>query len=124
MLIDNEQSAGRRAASDYLRQLLLKPGSYRQSWERHVVRARQGTINQLAVAEVLARHASVRATGQAAAGPSAGPDLVNGERAPISPHQLKDTVARALSGRLLSRPALAAPPSAAAPAVARAAGSS
>jgi hypothetical protein len=106
MLIDNGQSAGRRAASDYLRQLLLKPGSYRQSWERHVVRARQGTINQLAVAEVLARHASVRATGQAANGSSAGGDLANGERAPISPHQLKDTVARALSGRLLSRPAL------------------
>ena len=95
MLIDNEQSAGRRAASDYLRQLLLKPGSYRQSWERHVVRARQGTINQLAVAEVLARHVSVRANGQPA----------GGEHAPISPHQLKDTVARALSGRLLSRPA-------------------
>ena len=97
MPIGNAQSAGRRAASDYLRQLLLKPGSYRESWEQHVLRARQGTINQLAVAEVLARHVSVRANGQPA----------GGEHAPISPHQLKDTVARALSGRLLSKPALA-----------------
>jgi hypothetical protein len=85
------QSAGRRAAADYLRQLLLKPGEYRKTWEQHVVRARQGTINQLAVAEVLARHLSA----------------VPGARAStIQAHQLKDTVSRALSGRLLSKPAL------------------
>jgi hypothetical protein len=83
------QSDGRRAASDYLRQLLLKPGAYRHAWECHVVRARPGTINQLAVSDVLARYMS--ATGRAAA---------------ILPHQLKDTVSRALSGRLLSKPAL------------------
>jgi hypothetical protein len=83
------QSDGRRAASDYLRQLLLKPGVYRHAWECHVVRTRPGTINQLAVSDVLARHLSV--TGRAAA---------------ILPHQLKDTVSRALSGRLLSKPAL------------------
>jgi len=56
-----------------------------------VVRARSGAINQLAVAEVLARHLSAKA------GADAGPVL---------PYQLKDTVSRALSGQLLSRPAL------------------
>jgi hypothetical protein len=86
-------SAGRRAASDYLRQLLLKPGDYRRSWEQHVVRARHDSINQLAVAEVLAKHlwCSPRGPGDTE----------------VMPHQLKDTVSRALSGRLLSRPALA-----------------
>jgi hypothetical protein len=85
------QPAGRRAAADYLRQLLLKPGPYRQTWQRHVVRARRDAINQLAVAEVIARHLSGTPGAQATA---------------IMPHQLKDTVSRALSGRLLSRPAL------------------
>lgn len=86
------QSPGRRAASLYLQQLLLKPGTYRQSWEQHVSRSRSGAVNQLAVAEVLARH------------------LWSSPRAPAdlntTPHQLKDTVSRALSGRLLSRAAL------------------
>jgi hypothetical protein len=85
------QPAGRRAAADYLRQLLLKPGPYRQTWQRHVVRARRDAINQLAVAEVIARHLSGTPGAQATG---------------IMPHQLKDTVSRALSGRLLSRPAL------------------
>jgi hypothetical protein len=83
----------RRAASAYLQQLLLKPGDYRQSWEQYVSRERQGTINQLAVAEVIARH------------------LWSSPRTPsddhVTSHQLKDTVSRALTGRLLSRPALA-----------------
>jgi hypothetical protein len=83
---------GRRAASHYLQQLLLKPGSYRRSWEQYVSRERPGTINQLAVAEVIARH------------------LWSVPRSPadvdVTPHQLKDTVSRALTGRLLSRPAL------------------
>jgi hypothetical protein len=83
----------RRAASAYLQQLLQKPGGYRQSWERYVSRERQGTINQLAVAEVIARH------------------LWSAPRTPrdahVTPHQLKDTVSRAITGRLLSRPALA-----------------
>jgi hypothetical protein len=86
------QAAGRRAASDYLRQLLLKPGSYRQAWEKHVIRARHGSINQLAVAEVLARHVARSGGAQASA---------------VLPRQLKDTVSRALSGRLLSRQMLA-----------------
>jgi hypothetical protein len=83
---------GRRAASDYLQQLLLKPGAYRQSWEQYVSRERRGTINQLAVAEVIARHLSSSPRTPADEG--------------ITPHQLKDTVSRALTGRLLSRPAL------------------
>ncbi len=89
---DMKRQDGRRAASQYLQQLLLKPGAYRQSWERYVSRERRGTINQLAVAEVIARH------------------LWSEPRSPadaqITPHQLKDTVSRALTGRLLSRPAL------------------
>jgi hypothetical protein len=89
---DAKRHESRRAASQYLQQLLLKPGVYRESWERYVSRERRGTINQLAVAEVIARH------------------LWSVPRSPadaqISPHQLKDTVSRALTGRLLSRPAL------------------
>jgi hypothetical protein len=84
---------GRRAASAYLQQLLLKPGLYRQSWEQYVSRERQGTINQLAVAEVIARHLR------------SAPRTPSDEH--VTPHQLKDTVSRALTGRLLSRPALA-----------------
>lgn len=84
---------GRRAASDYLRELLLKPGGYRSAWEQYATRERRGTINQLAVAEVLARH--LQSSPRTAADPS------------VTPHQLKDTVSRALTGRLLSRAALA-----------------
>ncbi len=84
-------SAGLQAASAYLQQLLLKPGEYRQAWEQHVVRARPGSINQLAVAEVLARYLQSQAPDDAA----------------LRPLQIKDTVSRALSGRMLSRPALA-----------------
>ncbi|HTX82396.1 MAG TPA: hypothetical protein VME44_09475 [Streptosporangiaceae bacterium] len=83
---------GRRAASDYLQQLLLTPGSYRQAWEQYASRERRGTINQLAVAEVIARHLWLTPR---------GPGDVE-----ITPHQLKDTVSRALTGRLLSRSAL------------------
>jgi hypothetical protein len=83
---------GRQAASDYLQQLLLKPGRYRQTWEQYISRERRGTINQLAVAEVIARHLSST--------PRSPAD------ADLTPHQLKDTVSRALTGRLLSRPAL------------------
>ncbi len=81
---------GRQAASAYLQQLLLKPGDYRQAWERHVVRARTGSINQLAVAEVLTGYLRSKAPTDA----------------PLRPLQIKDTVSRALSGRMLSRPAL------------------
>jgi hypothetical protein len=90
---NNVRPDGRRAASDYLRELLLKPGGYRMAWEQYATRERQGTINQLAVAEVLARHL------QSAPRTASDPD--------VTPHQLKDTVSRALTGRLLSRSALA-----------------
>lgn len=86
-------TAGRRAAASYLRDLLQRPGAYRRMWEQYVVRSRSGVITQLAVAEVLARHlwSYPRVPGDAE----------------VLPHQLKDTVSRALSGRLLSRSALA-----------------
>jgi hypothetical protein len=89
---DAPAAAGRRAAASYLRELLQRPGGYRRLWEQHVVRARSGEITQLAVAEVLARR------------------LWSYPRVPgdvdVLPHQLKDTVSRALSGRLLSRSTL------------------
>jgi hypothetical protein len=83
----------RRAAASYLRELLLRPGRYRRIWEQHAVRIRPGEINQLAVAQAISQHLWDHPR---AAGPS---DVVA--------HQLKDTVSRALSGRLLSRQALA-----------------
>jgi hypothetical protein len=85
-------SAGQRAAAEYLRGLLLKPGSYRQAWEQHVVRLRDGVINQMAVAEVLSLHMR---SGQSQSGDT---DTLRS--------QLKTTVAEALSGRLLNRPVL------------------
>lgn len=89
---DAPAAAGRRAAASYLRELLQRPGGYRRLWEQHVIRARSGEITQLAVAEVLARR------------------LWSYPRVPgdvdVLPHQLKDTVSRALSGRLLSRSTL------------------
>jgi hypothetical protein len=91
---DSVQTAGngRGLAAAYLRQLLLRPGAYRRLWEPHVVRERRGEINQLAVAEVLAEHlwSYPRTAGDA----------------DVMPRQLKDSVSRALSGRLLSRPLL------------------
>jgi hypothetical protein len=84
--------AGRRAAATYLHQLLLRPGSYRRMWAQNAIRDRPGEVNQLAVAEVLARRLwnYPRARGDA----------------DVLPRQLKDTVSRALSGRLLSRSTL------------------
>ncbi|HXS62786.1 MAG TPA: hypothetical protein VN767_07915 [Streptosporangiaceae bacterium] len=91
-MTDARASAGRRAAAGHLRELLAQPGRYRRRWEQHVVRSRPAEINQLAVAEVLARH------------------LWSSPRVPgdedVMARQLKDTVARALSGSLLSRSTL------------------
>jgi len=86
-------SPGRRAAARFLHELLAQQGPYRRRWEREVVRSRPGEITQLAVAQVLARYlwSHPRATGDADA----------------LPRQLKDTVSRALSGAMLSRPTLA-----------------
>jgi hypothetical protein len=82
----------RQAAAEYLRELLLRPGRPRRTWERYAERSRQGQVNQLAVAEVLARHLS-------------GHPRQAGDR-DVLPRQLKDTAARALSGRLLTRATL------------------
>jgi hypothetical protein len=86
-------AAGRQAAGRYLRELLLRPGRYRQLWESRAERTRPGSINHLAVADVLAHHLwdSPRAAGSS----------------DVLARQLKDTVGRALSGRLLSRSTLA-----------------
>lgn len=90
---DPQFAAGREAAAKYLRELLLRQGRYRAQWEQSAERVRPGRINHLAVAEVLAQH------------------LWNAPRdsgdADVLPRQLKDTVGRALSGRLLSRGTLA-----------------
>ncbi len=92
-MADAPAAAGRRAAAAYLCALLSQQGRYRRRWEQHAVRSRPGEITQLAVAEVLARHLwnHPRVTGDE----------------DVLARQLKDTVARALSGALLSRPTLA-----------------
>lgn len=92
-MTDAPASAGRRAAAGYLHQLLAQQGRYRRRWQQHAVRSRPGEITQLAVAEVLARHLWSH-------------PRVSGDEDAIG-RQLKDTVARALSGSLLSRPTLA-----------------
>ena len=91
-MTESPSSAGRQAAASYLRELLYRPGRYRRLWEQHAVRIRAGEINQLAVAETIAAYLwdHPRTAG-------------NGD---VLAHQLKDTVARSLSGRLLSRGAL------------------
>lgn len=92
-MADAPAAAGRRAAATYLCELLAHQGRYRRLWEQHAARSRPGEITQLAVAEVLARHLwnHPRVTGDE----------------DVLARQLKDTVARALSGALLSRPTLA-----------------
>lgn len=87
-----EQHAYRQAAAAYLRELLLRPGRYRRKWEQYAERSRPGQVNQLAVAEVLARYrwSHPRERGDS----------------DVLPRQLKDTVLRALSGKMLSRATL------------------
>jgi hypothetical protein len=89
---DVPSARGRQAAASYLRELLLRPGRYRRIWEQHAMRIRAGEINQLAVGEALAAYlwCNPRETGDS----------------DVTAHQLKDTVGRALTGRLLSRAAL------------------
>ncbi|HEY3732722.1 MAG TPA: hypothetical protein VGL63_02295 [Streptosporangiaceae bacterium] len=87
-MTDTTQDAYRQAAATYLRELLLRPGRYRRRWEQYAERSRPGRVNQLAVAEVLARYrwSHPRAEGDT--------DLLA--------RQLKDTVLRAMSGKMLS----------------------
>lgn len=84
--------AYRQAAAAYLRELLLRPGRYRRRWEQYAERSRAGQVNHLAVAEVLARYrwSHPRTQGDT--------DMLA--------RQLKDTVLRALSGKMLSRATL------------------
>jgi hypothetical protein len=91
-LTDSGQDAYRQAAAAYLRELLLRPGRYRRRWEQYAERSRPGQVNQLAVAEVLARYRWDHPRGQGDA------DLLA--------RQLKDTVLRAMSGKMLSRATL------------------
>src|SRR5580698_550303 len=79
---------GRRAAAEYLRQLLLKPGRYRDLWQARVPKPRDGVINQMAVTELIAD--------QIRAMPGRPGD------AQVMPYQLQETVAGALSGQHLS----------------------
>jgi hypothetical protein len=85
-------SAGSRQAALHIRELLLRPGNYRRRWERYAERSHGDDVNQLAVAEVLARY------------------LWTHPRRPgdedMLPRQLKDTVNRVLAGKMLSRPTL------------------
>ena len=83
---DAARLTAQRKAAEYLRRLLLKPGAYRASWQRHVARPRDDVINQLAIAEVIASHLS---SGRAI-------------DAAVMPYQLRDVVSGALSGSQLS----------------------
>jgi hypothetical protein len=85
---DAPNNDSKRTAAAYLRQLLLKPGPYRDTWLRNVARPRDGVINQMAVAEVIA--ARLRSA------PSHPGD------AQVMAYQLRDTVSGALSGRQLN----------------------
>lgn len=89
---DVAQIEAQRAAAEYLRQLLLKPGHYRLAWQQQVARPRDDVINQMAVAEVIVR--------QLRSVPGRPGD------AQMMPYQLRDTVSGALSGRQLSKQTL------------------
>ncbi len=90
---DSESAAKRRAATAaYLRELLLQPGRYRQRWVQYAERTRSGEINQLAVADVLAHYLWSH--------PRTAGDV------DVLPRQLKDTVLRVISGRMLSKASL------------------
>jgi len=81
---------GAQFAAAYLRQLLSQGGPYRRAWQRHAFRWRGGVpgeINQAAVAKVLARH--VWEAGEA-------------DDHHALPRGMKDRVARALRGDVLS----------------------
>lgn len=91
-MTESGQDAYRQAAASYLQELLLRPGRYRRRWEQYAERSRPGQVNQLAVAEVLARYRWSHPRNQA--------------DAELLPRQLKDTVLRAMSGRMLSRATL------------------
>jgi hypothetical protein len=88
-MIDKTQVQGQRAAGEYLRELLLKPGRYRDAWQQRVTRPRDAVINQMAVAEVIGDYLRSSPGGRATT-------------AQMVPYQLRDIVSEALSGRQLS----------------------
>jgi hypothetical protein len=82
--------SGAEFAAVYLRQLLSQAGPYRRVWQRYASRWRSGEVtalNQAAVAQVLARH--IWEVGEA-------------DDRHALPRGLKDRVARALHGEVLS----------------------
>jgi hypothetical protein len=79
---------GQRAAGLHLRQLLLRPGPYRDRWERLARDAGPDEIRQDAVGQVVAEH--LQETGE------------RGETDTNLARTLKDRVSRALGGRGLS----------------------
>jgi len=89
----SDPSSSRNAAvAAYLRELLLQPGRYRQRWLQYAERNRQGEINRLAVADVLAHYLWSH--------PRTVRDI------DVLPRQLKDTVVRVISGTTLSKSSL------------------
>jgi len=82
---DVTQLTGQRAAGEYLRELLLKPGPYRDAWQQHVARPYNGVINQLAVAEVIA-----------------GQPLTSSGESQLPPYQVREVVSGALFGGKLT----------------------
>jgi hypothetical protein len=82
------QAHGQRAAGLHLRQLLLRAGPYRDSWEQHAHNARPEEIRQEAVGRVIAEH--LYETGE------------HDETDTGLARTLKDRVSRAFSGRGLS----------------------
>lgn len=83
------RSSGARQAALHLRELLLRPGQYRRRWEQFVERSRPGELNQHAVAEVLAEYLW---------------DHPRVERdREVQARQLKDTVNRMVTKKMLSK---------------------
>jgi hypothetical protein len=82
------QARGQRAAGLHLRQLMLRPGPYRDEWEQHARNVRPDEIRQEAVCKAIAGH--LYETGEHA------------ESDTGLARTLKDRVSRAFSGRGLS----------------------
>jgi hypothetical protein len=88
MARSERQQHGERAAGLHLQQLMLRPGPYRDEWERHAHNVRPGEIRQEAVCRVIAEHLY---------------EAGEHDEADIKlARSLKDRVSRALGGRGLS----------------------
>lgn len=80
-----EPTSGQRAASEYLRWLLLRPGPYREEWEQYAHHVRPGEVNQRAVCQTMALY--LYTTGE------------RDEHDLTVARALKDRVSRALGGK-------------------------